>query len=119
MTRFANWPKRIGNAHILWCIIWAPTEKGDLAATAFAAVEIILYIVDSIAPTNTFLATAVEAFSVKQLLAKYVVISNLRSLLYNDLLPVITNLIDNPLCILAQFEFIKCSYAFGCNGNTT
>ena len=99
-------------------IIRCPADKGNLAPRALATVKVVLDIKDGIAATNALLAAAVLALGVEQLLAEDVKVCLLRCLLDNDLFPVVADLVDYPLDVLAELELIEGANALGRDGDT-
>ena len=104
--------------YVLWRIIWCPADESDLAPGALAVVKLVLDIENSVATTNALLAAAVLALGVEQLLTEDVEVGLLGSLLNDNLLPVVADLVDDPLGVLAELELVEGADALGCDGNT-
>jgi hypothetical protein len=99
-------------------IIGGPRDEGDLGACALAVLELVLDVENSVTAANALLALAVLALGVEELLAEDRPVSLLGRLLDNDLLPVVADLVDNPLGVLAELELVEGADALGCDGNT-
>lgn len=99
-------------------IIRAPGNKRDLVARALTALELVLDIEDGIAAANALLAAAVLALRVEQLVAEGVVVRVRRRLLDDDFLPVVADLVNDPLQRLAELEVVEGADALGRDGDT-
>lgn len=104
--------------YVLWRIIGSPADECDLAAGTLAAVQVILDVVDGIATADTLFALAVLALCVKKLLAEDVKVGLLGSLLNDNLLPVVADLVDDPLDVLAQLQLVEGADAVRRDGDT-
>ena len=104
--------------YVLWRIIWCPADESDLAPGALAVVKLVLDIENGVATTNALLAAAVLALGVEQLLTEDVEVGLLGSLLDDNLLPVVADLVDDPLDILAELELVEGANALGRDGDT-
>lgn len=93
--------------YVLWRIIWCPADESDLAPGALAVVKLVLDIENGVATTNALLAAAVLALGVEQLLTEDVEVGLLGSLLNDDLLPVVADLVDDPLDVLAKLKLVE------------
>lgn len=89
------------NTHILWRVIGAPADEGDLGAGALSALELIRDIVDGVAAADALLALLVLALGVDELLAEGGPVVLLGCLLNYNLFPVVANLVDDVLGVLA------------------
>jgi hypothetical protein len=103
---------------VLRRIIRSPRDEGDLGACALAVVELVLDVEDSVTAANALLALAVLALGVEELLTEDGPVSLLGGLLNNNLLPVVADLVDDPLGVLAELELVEGADALGCDGNT-
>lgn len=103
---------------VLRRIIGGPRDEGDLGACALAVVELVLDVEDSVTAANALLALAVLALGVEELLTEDGPVSLLGGLLNNNLLPVVADLVDDPLGVLAELELVEGADALGCDGNT-
>lgn len=83
-----------------------------------ALTNIVLEVEHCVSWTNTFRTVLGLALCVYQLLTERFVVGFCRRLLDNDLLPVVGDLVDNPLGGLAELEFIESGDTFGADGNT-
>jgi hypothetical protein len=111
--------KQSGRAtHVLRRIIWYPADECNLAPGTLAGVELVLDIEDSVATANALLAPAVLALCVQELLTEGVEVGFLRGLLDDNLFPVIADLVDDPLDILAELELVEGADALRCYGDT-
>jgi hypothetical protein len=119
-------------------IIWAPRDEGNLVSTiivsihdpsfyqrqgrnipgAFAALKLVLHIEDSIAASDALLASPVLGLCIEQLLAEIRPFTFLAGLFNHNLFPVVTDLVDDPFDVLAEFELVKCGDAFGGDGDS-
>lgn len=99
-------------------IIGGPRDEGDLGACALTTVKLVLDVENSVTATNALLALTVLALGVEKLLAEDRPVSLLGCLLDNDLLPVVADLVDDPLDILAELELVEGADALGCDGDT-
>jgi len=107
-----------GETHVLRRIIGAPADEGNLVSHALAALEIVLDVVDGVAAADALLASTVLALGADQLLTKDGPVILGRGLLDDDLFPVIANLVDDPLCALAQLEIVEGGDALGRDRDT-
>jgi hypothetical protein len=99
-------------------IIGHPGDEGDLAALALAVGSIVLDVVDGVAAANAGVAPAVVALGADELLAESLVVILAGLLLDDNLLPVIGDLVDDPLEALAELELVEGSDALGSDGDT-
>jgi hypothetical protein len=106
------------STHVLRRIIGSPRDEGDLGARALTAIKLVLDVENSVAAANALLALAVLALGVEQLLAEDVEVGLLGCLLDNDLFPVVADLVDDPLDVLAKLELVEGADALGCDGDT-
>ena len=104
--------------YVLRRIIWRPADKSDLAPGALSAFELVLDVEHGVATANALLALAVLALGVEELLTEDGPVSLLGGLLNNNLLPVVADLVDDPLGVLAELELVEGADALGCDGNT-
>jgi len=104
--------------YVLRRIIGGPRDEGDLGACALAVLELVLDVEDTVTAANALLALAVLALGVEELLTEDGPVSLLGGLLDNNLLPVVTDLVDDPLGVLAELELVEGGDALGCDGNT-
>lgn len=104
---------RVHHTGVLCGIVRCPADKGDLAPRALTTVKLVLDIEDGIAATNALLAAAVLALGVEQLLAEHVKVCLLGRLLDNNLFPVVADLVDYPLDVLAELELVEGADALG------
>ena len=104
--------------YVLRRIIGGPRDEGDLGACALAVVELVLDVEDSVTAANALLALAVLALGVEELLTEDGPVSLLGGLLNDNLLPVVADLVDDPLGVLAELELVEGADALGCDGNT-
>lgn len=102
-------PNRCGvlSTHVLWGVIWHPGDKGDLAALALTTIGVVLDIEDSVSATHDFLALLVLALGAEKLLAEFGVVWVGRGLLNDNLLPVVGDLVDDPLGRLAELQVVE------------
>lgn len=105
-------------SYVLRRIIGGPRDEGDLGACALTTLELVLDVENSVTAANALLALAVLALGVKELLAEDRPVSILGCLLNNNLLPVVADLVDDPLDVLAELELVEGADALGCDGNT-
>lgn len=108
-------PGPLLKTHVLWRIVGCPADEGDLAPGALARVELVLDIEHGITATNALLALAVLALCVQKLLAEGIEVGLLGSLLNDNLFPVVADLVDNPLDVLAELELVEGADALGCD----
>ena len=99
-------------------IIGHPGDEGDLAALALAVGSVVLDVVDGVAAANAGVAPAVVALGADELLAESLIVVLAGLLLDDNLLPVIGDLVDNPLEALAELELVEGSDALGSDGDT-
>jgi hypothetical protein len=99
-------------------IIRGPRDEGDLGACALTTVELVLDIEDGVTTANALLALAVLALGVQELLAEDVEVGLLGCLLNNNLLPVVADLVDDPLDVLAELELVEGADALGRDRDT-
>ena len=104
--------------YVLRRIIGAPAYEGNLVPLALTALQLILDVKDGIPPADALLATAVLALCVEKLFAEDIVVWISRGLLDDNLLPVVADLVDDPLERLAQLQVIEGGDAVGRNSNT-
>lgn len=97
-------------------IIGNPRDEGDLVTRALASV--ILDVVDGVAATDARVALPVVALGVEQLLAELLVVVAGGGLLDDNLLPVVGDLVDDPLGALAQLQVVEGGDTLGSDGNT-
>jgi hypothetical protein len=102
----------------LWRIIWRPADECNLAPGTLARVKLVLDIEHGVAAANALLALAVLALGVEQLLAEGVKVCFLGRLLNDNLFPVVADLVDDPLDILAELQLVECADALGRYGDT-
>lgn len=76
-------------------IIGAPSNKGNFAPGALAALELILDVKDGVAAADALLALAVLALGVEQLFAEPGPVALRARLLDYNLLPVVADLVDD------------------------
>lgn len=99
-------------------IIGAPRDEGDLGARAFAALELVRDVVDGVAAADALLAPLVLALGVDELLAEGRPVVYVGRLLDDDLFPVVADLVDDVLGVLAQLELVEGADALRRDGNT-
>lgn len=97
-------------------IVRDPREEADLVALALTGV--VLDIVDGVAATEALVALLVLALGGDELLAEGVVVVVGGGLLNDNLLPVVGDLVDDPLGALAQLQVVEGSDTLGSDGNT-
>jgi len=85
--------------------------NGD-APLALAS-SVVLDVVDGVSATDALVASSVLALCVEELLAEDGVVGLGRRVLDDNLLPVIRDLVDDPLGRLAELEVVECSDALG------
>jgi hypothetical protein len=85
---------------------------------ALTAFELVLHVKDGVAAADALLALAVLGLCVEKLLAEFRPLALRAGLLDHDLLPVVTDLVDDPFHRLAEFELVECGYAFGRDGHS-
>jgi hypothetical protein len=107
-----------GLTYVLRRIIGYPADECNLAPGALAGLELILDVEDGIATAHALLAPLILALCVQELLTENVEVSFLRGLLDDNLFPVIANLEDDPLDVLAELEFVEGADALGIDGDT-
>jgi hypothetical protein len=107
--------RRESQTYVLRRIIRCPADKRNLATRALAAV--VLDVEDGIATTNALLALAVFALGIEQLLAEDVEVGFLGCFLDNNLFPVVADLVDNPLDVLAKLQLVEGVDALGRYGD--
>ena len=105
-------------SYVLLRIIGGPRDEGDLGACALTTLELVLDVENSVTAANALLALAVLALGIEELLAEDRPVSILGCLLNNNLLPVVADLVDDPLDVLAELELVEGADALGCDGNT-
>ena len=105
-------------SYVLRRIIGGPRDEGDLGACALTTLELVLDVENSVTAANALLALAVLALGIEELLAEDRPVSILGCLLNNNLLPVVADLVDDPLDVLAELELVEGADALGCDGNT-
>ena len=105
-------------SYVLRRIIGGPRDEGDLGACALTTLELVLDVENSVTAANALLALAVLALGVEKLLAEYVKVGLLGSLFDDNLLPVVADLVDDPLDILAELELVEGANALGRDGDT-
>lgn len=91
--------------HVLWRIIWHPCDEGDLVARARTTRCFVLHIEDGVSATNAQRSvgpTLALALRADKLFAELAVVWVAASLLNDNLLPVVGDLKDDPLCALAE-----------------
>jgi hypothetical protein len=99
-------------------IIWRPADECNLAPGALARLKLVLNIEHGVAAANALLALAVFALCVDEFLAENVKVGLLGSLLDNNLLPVVADLVDDPLDILAELQLVEGADALRRYGDT-
>jgi hypothetical protein len=99
-------------------IIRRPGNEGDLGTRALAVLELVLDVEDGVAAADALLALAVLALGVEQLLAEHVEVGLVGCLLNDNLLPVVADLVDDPLEVLAELQLVEGADALGCDGDT-
>jgi hypothetical protein len=104
--------------HVLRGIIRRPGNEGDLGTRALAVLELVLDVEDGVAAADALLALAVLALGVEQLLAEHVEVGLVGCLLNDNLLPVVADLVDDPLEVLAELQLVEGADALGCDGDT-
>ena len=77
------------------------------------ASSVVLDILDGVSATDALVASSVLALCVEELLAEDGVVGLGRRVLDDNLLPVIRDLVDDPLGRLAELEVVECSDALG------
>lgn len=97
-------------------IIGNPRDEGDLVTLALTGV--VLDVVDGVAATDARVALPVVALGVEQLLAELLVVVVGGGLLDDNLLPVVGDLVDDPLGALAQLQVVEGGDTLGSDGNT-
>ena len=90
----------------------------DNGAPLALASSVVLDIVDGVSATDALVSSSVLALCVEELLAEDGVVGLSGRVLDDDLLPVVRDLVDDPLGRLAELEVVECGDALGCNGNT-
>lgn len=99
-------------------IIWRPADEGDLAPAALARLQLVLDVEDGITAADALLAAAVLALGAEQLLAEHVKVGLLGSLFDDNLFPVVADLVDYPLDVLAKLELVEGADALGRDRDT-
>jgi hypothetical protein len=99
-------------------IIWGPGDKGNLVAETIARGEAVLEVVDGVTGALANSAGAGLGGGVDELLTEVVPVLVLRSLLNDNLLEVIRELVDDVLVLLVQLELIVGSDALLRDGGT-
>jgi hypothetical protein len=99
-------------------IIGRPADECDLAPCSLARLELVLDVKHGVAAADALLALAVLALRVEQLLAEHVEVGLLGRLLDDNLLPVVADLVDDPLDVLAELELVEGADALGSDGDT-
>jgi hypothetical protein len=99
-------------------IIWRPADECNLAPGTLARVQVVLDIEHGIAATNALLALAVFALCVEKLLTEGIEVGFLGGLFNDNLFPVVADLVDDPLDILAELQLVECADALGRYRNT-
>jgi hypothetical protein len=99
-------------------IIWRPADECNLAPGTLARVQVVLDIEHGIAATNALLALAVFALCVEKLLTEGIEVGFLGGLFDDNLFPVVADLVDDPLDILAELQLVECADALGRYRNT-
>lgn len=107
-----------GKTYVLRRIIGSPRDEGDLGACALTVLELVLDVENSVTAANALLALAVLALGVEELLAEDRPVSLLGCLLNDNLLPVVADLVDDPLGVLTELELVEGADALGRDGNT-
>lgn len=97
-------------------IVGDPREEADLVALALTGV--VLDVVDGVAATEALFALLVLALGGDELLAEGVVVVVGGGLLNDNLLPVVGDLVDDPLGALAQLQVVEGGDTLGSDGNT-
>ena len=92
--------------------------KVESGAPLALASSVVFDIVDGISATDALVASSVLALCVEELLAEDGVVGLSGRVLDDNLLPVVRDLVDDPLGRLAELEVVECSDALGCDGNT-
>jgi energy-converting hydrogenase Eha subunit B len=108
----------IVKTYVLGRVIGSPRDEGDLGACTLTVLELVLDVENSVTAANALLALAVLALGVEELLAEDRPVSLLGCLLNNNLLPVVADLVDDPLGVLAELELVEGADALGRDGNT-
>lgn len=106
------------STYVLRRIVWSPADECDLAPRALARLELVLDVEDGVAAADALLALAVLALRVEQLLAEGVKVGFLGRLLDDNLFPVVADLVDDPLDVLAELELVERADALGRDGDT-
>jgi hypothetical protein len=104
--------------YVLRRIIWRPADECNLAPGALARVEFVFDVKHGIAAADALLALAVFALCVEKLLTENVKVCLLGSLLNDNLLPVVADLVDDPFDILAKLQLVEGADALGRYGDT-
>ena len=87
--------------YVLRRIIRHPRDEGDLAPLALAS-SLILNIKHRVPSSDALNTRLVLALGIEQLLAEFAVVGVGGGLLDDDLLPVVADLVDDPLDVLAE-----------------
>lgn len=104
--------------YVLRRVIGSPRDEGDLGSCTLTTVKLVLNVEYGVTAANTLLALAVLALCVEELLAEDRPVSLLGCLLDDDLLPVVADLVDDPLDVLAELELVESADALRCDGDT-
>ena len=91
--------------------LWKPKQPHSTISSniplSLSAWRLVLHVVDSISATHDFLTALVLALAVEELLTEDGPVSLLGGLLDNNLLPVVADLVDDPLGVLAELELVE------------
>ena len=96
-------------------IIWAPSNKGDLAPLALPGCQIIIKIIHRISRPLCQLSALRLALRINQFLAELVPVSVSRSRLDDDGLVVVGEAVDDVFDRLAKLELVEGGDALGCD----
>jgi len=110
--------RAVHHAGVLRGIIRRPGDEGDLGARALAVLELVLDIEDGVAAADALLALTVLALGVEQLLTEHVEVGLVGCLLDDNLLPVVADLVDDPLEVLAELQLVEGADTLGRDGDT-
>jgi hypothetical protein len=94
------------------------TTRIDGGAPLALASGVVFEIVDGVSATDALVSSSVLALCVEELLTEDGVVGLGRRVLDDNLLPVVRDLVDDPLGRLAELEVVECSNALGRNRNT-
>jgi hypothetical protein len=94
------------------------TKRIDGGAPLALASSVVFEIVDGVSATNALVSSSVLALCVEELLTEDGVVGLGRRVLDDNLLPVVRDLVDDPLGRLAELEVVECGDALGRNRNT-